>query len=79
MHRDPLALVMLLAGALALAGCAGTVRLASSKSCLAHGGTYDAAARTCTFERSTKQAPAICQAQGGYYDPSADFCEIGRE
>jgi hypothetical protein len=55
------------------------VRVASSKSCQAHGGTYDASARTCTFERGSKHAAAICQAEGGYYDPNADFCELGRD
>jgi len=65
--------------ALAAAGCSGTVRMASTKSCKAHGGTYDASAHTCTFERSSKHAAAICQEEGGYYDPNADYCELGRD
>ena len=80
MHRGQLAMGIVLAVSLALTGCAGgKVRLASTKSCQAHGGTYDASARTCSFERSSKKAPEICQAEGGYYDPNADFCELGRD
>ena len=79
MHRRHLALGIFLAVSLAVTGCAGKTRLASSKSCQAHGGTYDASARTCTFERSSKRAQEICQAEGGYYDPNADFCELGRD
>src|SRR5262245_46929357 len=71
--------VVLLASLVA-PGCAtGWVRLASCKSCQAHRGTDDAAARTCSFERGSKHAAAICQQEGGYYDPNADFCELGRE
>jgi hypothetical protein len=79
MHRRHLALGIALAVSLAVTGCAGKVRLASSRSCQAHGGTYDASARACSFERSSKNASAICQDQGGYYDPSADYCELGRD
>ena len=79
MHRRHLAVGIVLAVSLAATGCAGKTRLASTKSCQAHGGTYDASARSCTFERSSKNAPEICQAQGGYYDTVADYCEFGRE
>ena len=79
MHRRHLALGIALAVSLVVTGCAGKVRLASNKSCQAHGGTYDASARTCAFERSSKKAPEICEAEGGYYDPSADYCELGRD
>ena len=80
MHRGQLAMGIALAVSLAVTGCGGgKVRLASTKSCQAHGGTYDASARTCSFERSSKSAPEICQAEGGYYDPNADFCELGRD
>src|SRR5262245_2608194 len=71
--------VVLLASLVATGCATGRVRLASSKSCQAHGGTYDAGARTCGFERGSKHAAAICQDEGGYYDPNADFCELGRD
>ena len=45
MNRGRLFLGIALAASLALTGCAGKVRLASAKTCAAHGGTYDAAAR----------------------------------
>ena len=79
MHRRHLALGIVLTLSLAVTGCAGKTRLASNKSCQAHGGTYDASARTCAFERSSKRAQEICQAEGGYYDPNADYCELGRD
>ena len=80
MHRGQLAMGIALAVSLAVTGCAGgKFRLASTKSCRAHGGTYDASARTCSFERSSKNAAAICQAQDGYYDTAADYCELGRD
>ena len=79
MHRRYLALGIVLAVSLAATGCAGKARIASNKSCQAHGGTYDASARTCAFERSSKRAQEICQAEGGYYDPNADYCELGRD
>lgn len=81
MSRSHLIFGIALAASLVATGCAtgGKVRLASSKSCQAHGGTYDASARTCSFDRVSKNAPEICQAEGGYYDPNADFCELGRD
>ena len=80
MHRSRLAFGIVLAASLVATGCAtGKTRIATSKSCQAHGGTYDAAARTCTFERVSRNAAEICQAEGGYYDPSADYCELGRD
>ena len=81
MPRSHLVFAIALVASLVVTGCAtgGKVRIASSKSCQAHGGTYDASARTCTFERVSKNAAAICQEEGGYYDPNADFCELGRD
>jgi len=80
MQRSRPAFVIVLAASLVITGCAtGKVRLASTQSCKAHGGTYDASAHTCTFERSSKHAAAICQEEGGYYDPNADYCELGRD
>ena len=68
-----------LVASLAMTGCGGTVRMASAKTCAAHGGTYDASAKACTTQASTKSAAQICQAEGGYYDPGSDVCEVGRE
>ena len=79
MKRGQLALGITLAAALALTGCAGKARVSSAKSCAAHGGTYNASAKSCTYTASTKSAAQICQAQGGFYDTSADFCEIGTD
>ena len=77
--RGQMVLGIALAGALALTGCAGKVRMASSKTCAAHGGTYDAAAKSCVTTANTKSAAQICQAQGGYYEPVADICEMGND
>jgi hypothetical protein len=79
MQRSHLVLGIMLATSLVATGCGGKVRLASQKSCQAHGGTYDASAHACTVGGSTKSAQSICQAEGGYYDPSADVCEMGME
>ena len=79
MHRSHLVLGIMLASALLVTGCGGTVRMSSSKACAAHGGTYNAAAKTCTTTANTKSAAQICQAGGGYYDIGADICEYGRD
>jgi len=81
MPRNRLVFGIVLAASLVVTGCAtsGKTRLASSKSCQAHGGTYDASAHTCSFERSSKHAGEICQIEGGYYDANADYCEFGRD
>jgi len=76
---ERVALGLALVASLAMTGCAGKVRLASAKTCMAHGGTYDASAKACTTQASTKSAAQICQSEGGYYDPSADVCEVGQE
>ena len=78
-NRGQVVLGIALAGALALTGCAGKVRLASSKTCAAHGGTYDSASKACVTTVNTKSAAQICQAQGGYYDIGADVCELGND
>ncbi len=78
MHHGHRLFGIVLVVALAATGC-GKVHLASTTSCKAHGGTYDASAHTCSFERSSKHAAAICQEEGGYYDPNADYCELGRD
>ena len=67
MNSGRLVLGLALVASLALTGCAGKVRLASSKSCAAHGGTYNATSRTCTTQVATKSAQQICQEGGGWY------------
>jgi hypothetical protein len=77
MNRGKLVMGVTLAAALALTGCAGKVSLASSKSCQAHGGTYNAAEHACTLGGGVKkQAVQICQEQGGFYDTAADSCVL---
>lgn len=68
-----------LAAALASTGCAGKAKITTSKACAAHGGTYNASAKTCSYTASTRSATQICQAQGGYYDTVADTCEVGMD
>jgi hypothetical protein len=79
MHASHLILGIMLASALTVTGCAGKVRMASSKTCAAHGGTYDASAKACVTTANTKSAAQICQAEGGYYDTGADVCELGAD
>ena len=79
MHGSHLILGIMRASALTVTGCAGKVRMASSKTCAAHGGTYDASAKACVTTGSTKSAAQICQAEGGYYDTGADVCELGAD
>ena len=66
-----------LAAALASTGCATKARVTTAKACAAHGGTYNASARTCSYTASTRSAKQICDQQGGYYDTVADVCETG--
>lgn len=78
-RKGQLILGVSLAVALAMSGCAssGKVRVSSAKRCVAHGGTYDAAAKSCSYKASTMTAAQSCQAEGGYYDIGTDYCEIG--
>jgi hypothetical protein len=66
-----------LAAALASTGCATKARVTTAKACAAHGGTYNASAKTCSYTTSTRSAKQICDQQGGYYDTVADVCETG--
>src|SRR5262249_10511698 len=72
MNRGRLILGVSCAIALALTGCAssgGKVRVSSAKRCAAHGGTYNATAKSCSYQTTTVSAAQSCQAEGGYYDP----------
>jgi hypothetical protein len=79
--RRPLVVALMLGLAVTATGCAssGKVRVSSAKRCAAHGGTYNAGAKSCTYTASTKSAAQTCQSEGGYYDTAADVCEIGAE
>ena len=66
--------VLTLALAVVGSGCAGNVKITTAKMCAAHGGTYNAASKTCSYTQSTRSAQQICQAQDGYYDTAADIC-----
>ena len=68
--------VLVLALAAIASGCAsgGTVKHSTAKACAAHGGTYNAGAKTCTYAQATRSAQQICQMQDGYYDPTNDTC-----
>jgi hypothetical protein len=79
MRHGQLVLGITLAAALAVTGCAGKVRVASAKMCQAHGGTYNATGKSCTYAASSRSAQQTCQAQGGYYEPVADICEMGND
>ena len=68
-----------LAAALASTGCATKARVTTAKACAAHGGTYNASARTCSYTASTRSAKQICDQQGGYYDTVADVGETGMD
>ena len=58
-----------------LSGC-GKVRLNSSTMCAAHGGTFDATAKSCTYKPTTITAKQSCEAHHGAYDMAADICEF---
>jgi hypothetical protein len=77
MNNGRLIVGIALAVALASTGCAGGFKLSSSKMCAAHGGTYNVAAKTCSYTASTRSARQICEQQGGTYDTAADFCAMG--
>ena len=67
--------VLMVALAAVASGCASNVvKHSSAKACAAHGGTYNAAAKTCTYAASTRSAQQICQGNDGYYDPTNDIC-----
>jgi hypothetical protein len=64
MTHGRLVLGLTLVAALAVTGCAGKVRVASGTRCQAHGGTYNATAKTCTYTASTQSVQQTCQAEG---------------
>jgi len=77
-HRH-LIVVITLAAALGSTGCATKVRVATSKMCTAHGGTYNASTHMCTYKAQTLSAKQSCEQQNGYFDSAAGFCELGQD
>ena len=61
-----------------LSGCAGRARVSTKSMCEAHGGSYSATAKQCTYpaQPATRSAAQICQMQGGQLDPVSDECAI---
>ena len=82
-QRAVMAGIMLVA-ALATAGCASgssasgkkKVGVTGAKMCQAHGGTYNAATKMCSYTASLKHMREACAAQGGAFDDAADFCDM---
>jgi len=76
-HRTTVAGIgLVVALAVSLSGCAGTVRVSTKSMCEAHGGSYSATTKQCTYpaQPSARSAEQICQTQGGQLDPVSDEC-----
>ena len=69
---------VMLGVALTTVGCAsgGRVRISGAKMCQAHGGTYNAANKSCSYVATTKSLKASCEEQQGTWDDAAGFCQI---
>jgi len=74
--RRMLVAVVALAGS--LSGCAGTVHLSGKTMCEAHGGTYAAQSKQCSYpaQPPTRSASDICRMHGGQWDDVSDSCAI---
>ena len=71
------AIAVLVIALLGLTGCAGKLRLSPKVMCEAHGGTYNATAKSCTYTAQTRSARQICESHpNGYWDDAAGFCEL---
>src|SRR5262249_62191478 len=57
-------------------GGGGGGKMSSAKMCMAHGGTVNAAAKTCTYTPRTPSAQQICQAHDGYYDTAGGISTL---
>ena len=75
-HRMVVGIGLAIAIAGSLSGCAGRVRISSKSMCEAHGGSYSATGKTCTYpaQQQARSAAQICQMQGGQIDPVSDEC-----
>ena len=71
-------LVVLVALGGSLSGCAGGVHLSGKTMCEAHGGTYAAQSKQCSYpaQPPTRSASDICRMHGGEWDDVADSCAI---
>jgi len=77
-HRMRTMLVVLVALAGSLSGCASSVRLSSKTMCEAHGGTYAAQSKQCSYPEQppARSALDICRMHGGEWDDVADMCAV---
>ena len=79
--RAVMAVIMMVV-ALTSVGCASgmggkkKVGVTGARMCQAHGGTYNAATKMCSYTASLKHMREACAAQGGAYDDAADFCDM---
>ena len=77
-HRMRTTAVVLLGLAGSLSGCAGGVHLSGKTMCEAHGGTYAAESKQCSYpaQPPTRSASEICRMHGGEWDDVSDSCAI---
>jgi hypothetical protein len=70
---------VMLGVALTTVGCAtggSRVRISGAKMCKAHGGTYNAATKSCSYVAMIKVLKQSCEEQQGTWDDASDFCQI---
>jgi len=77
-HTTVAGIGLVVALAVSLSGCAGKARVSTKSMCEAHGGSYSATTKQCTYpaQPSARSAAQICQMQGGQLDPVSDECAI---
>ena len=77
-HRTLVGIGLVIAIAGSLSGCAGRARVSTKSMCEAHGGSYSATGKMCTYpaQPQARSAAQICQMQGGELDPVSDECAI---
>lgn len=78
-HRRPLAAIgFVMALLVLLTGCAGKLRLSGKTMCEAHGGSYSAQTKQCSYpaQQPPRNITQVCQAHGGTYDPIGEDCVL---
>ena len=76
-RKSTAVIAVLVIALLGLTGCTGKLRLSPKVMCEAHGGTYNATAKSCTYTAQTRSAKQICESHpSGYWDDAAGFCEL---